>query len=38
MPQEPVAAAKVSLSNFGNSYYPYSLYSIKSSLKTYGLG
>ena len=38
MLQEPAAAAKVFLSNFGNPYYSYSLYSIESSLETYGLG
>lgn len=38
MPQELVAAAKVSLSNFGNTFYPYPLYSIESGLKTYRLG
>jgi hypothetical protein len=38
MPQEPVAAARVFLSNFGNTYYSYPIYSIESSLETYRLG
>lgn len=38
MLQEPVAAVKVFLSNFGNPYYSYPIYPIESSLKTDGLG